>query len=207
MTPSRTARAILSAIAGRNGAYIAGDIEEEYFDRMSQYPQRELTRWYWSQFFRSLAPLLTARIRRSNAPRVFAGIILGCGVMGLWAAALTAAGLTIVTQLDDAQSSSVLIQSALLAKKTSGMILAGAAIGFFIAPQKQSKLISAPVIAFATYLLALGLFYSSTGHSALSLFALLIWVLSVIPAIAAGVMGGTFLRRRIGDPQRLAQRK
>ena len=125
--PPRVAERLVAFCApGRLGDALLGDLAEEWADRSSGRTTLGPRLWYWSQAVRSLWPALTTNVRRGDAGRLIAAVLLGVAI--LWVigdAAMSVALGGLRAAWPGGQTPASLLEVAYLAGLTPSAVLAG----------------------------------------------------------------------------------
>jgi hypothetical protein len=74
--PPRNARFLLRLLPKSFRVAMQGDLEEEYWEVLSEQGERRARFWYWEQIFLSLGPIVWRQIRRLNS---IAGLLRSMG--------------------------------------------------------------------------------------------------------------------------------
>lgn len=191
---SGAAHRLLTLVGGADGAFIAGDLEEEYFDRCLLTSKKQAAFWYWSQIAWSLAPLLAARLRRADAAGVLAGIALAYACLVVWAVSASAVISTLVPA-GLPKHSALAIQIAFVVLEGTGTILAGVIVGFMSLRGAQRILTSPSVITLIFLILTPAFYFMAAYPDALPFLVRLLRILSVAPCVMLGAQTGRSARR------------
>jgi hypothetical protein len=183
-SPPRLARAILQACAGLEALRdpIIGDLEEEFASIAARFGAVAARRWYWSQLFGSLVPLLWLRTRYFLDLRSTRAVALG-GVTLLL-------GMTVCISASVALVGAVPIPSALRSLMyLLAVFIPAACAGFVTAAIATRSGVPVLITTGLAVLIIATMFVASPEPEHIG--AWLVW----LPGVSAAAMTGAALRR------------